>query len=65
MKDHKDEILGVIQLINRKIDFASRIDKPEQAEALVVPFGKELEPLVMSLASRPRCRWRTTSSTRR
>jgi HD-GYP domain-containing protein (c-di-GMP phosphodiesterase class II) len=51
MQDHKGEILGVIQLINRKKDVDHRITTPEDAEESVVPFGKEIEPLVLSLAS--------------
>jgi HD-GYP domain-containing protein (c-di-GMP phosphodiesterase class II) len=51
MQDHKGEILGVIQLINRKDDGAVLIKTPEDVEKHVVPFSKDIEPLVMSLAS--------------
>jgi HD-GYP domain-containing protein (c-di-GMP phosphodiesterase class II) len=51
MKDHKGEILGVVQLINRKRDFSERLGSPQEVEAKVVPFSREIEPLVMSLAS--------------
>jgi HD-GYP domain-containing protein (c-di-GMP phosphodiesterase class II) len=51
MQDHKGEILGVIQLINRKKDWKCRLKGPSDAETCVIPFGKEQEPLVMSLAS--------------
>jgi HD-GYP domain-containing protein (c-di-GMP phosphodiesterase class II) len=51
MKDHKGEILGVIQLINRKKDFSARIAGPEQTDALVVPFSADIEHVVLSLAS--------------
>ncbi|HTP58024.1 MAG TPA: GAF domain-containing protein, partial [Spirochaetia bacterium] len=51
MQDHKGEILGVIQLINRKIDFSLKISAPEEVERVVVPFPKDIEQLVLSLAS--------------
>jgi HD-GYP domain-containing protein (c-di-GMP phosphodiesterase class II) len=51
MQDHKGEILGVIQLINRKTDAVRRLATPEDAEAFVVPFSREVEPVVLSLAS--------------
>jgi HD-GYP domain-containing protein (c-di-GMP phosphodiesterase class II) len=50
MQDHKGEILGVVQLINCKPDESLRVT-PENAESCVVPFTKEVEPLVRSLAS--------------
>jgi HD-GYP domain-containing protein (c-di-GMP phosphodiesterase class II) len=51
MQDHKGEILGVIQLINRKTDAVRRLATPEDAERFVVPFSREVEPVVLSLAS--------------
>jgi HD-GYP domain-containing protein (c-di-GMP phosphodiesterase class II) len=51
MRDHKGEILGVIQLINRKSAEARRLATPEDAEEFVVPFSREVEPVVLSLAS--------------
>jgi HD-GYP domain-containing protein (c-di-GMP phosphodiesterase class II) len=51
MQDHKGEILGVIQLINRKTDAVRRLAAPEDAEKFVVPFSREVEPVVLSLAS--------------
>jgi HD-GYP domain-containing protein (c-di-GMP phosphodiesterase class II) len=51
MMDHKGEVLGVAQLINRKRDFDTRIPSPEDAEKLVIPFSKDIEPIVLSLAS--------------
>jgi len=51
MKDHKGEILGVIQLINRKIERGCRLLSPEDVEKHVIPFSKEQEPLLLSLAS--------------
>ncbi|MGD0724961.1 MAG: HD domain-containing phosphohydrolase [Spirochaetia bacterium] len=51
MQDHKGEILGVVQLINRKADISAKIRTPEDAERFVVPFGHDIEPVVLSLAS--------------
>ncbi|MGA2766654.1 MAG: HD domain-containing phosphohydrolase [Spirochaetia bacterium] len=51
MQDHKGEILGVIQLINRKTDFAQKIATPDDVEDIVVPFSRDIEQLVLSLAS--------------
>jgi HD-GYP domain-containing protein (c-di-GMP phosphodiesterase class II) len=51
MRDHKGEILGVVQLINRKFDFTSRIPSPEEVDKHVIPFSNDIEPLVLSLAS--------------
>ncbi len=51
MQDHKGEIIGVVQLINRKTDFDLKIAAPEEADRIVVPFPKDIEPLVLSLAS--------------
>jgi HD-GYP domain-containing protein (c-di-GMP phosphodiesterase class II) len=51
MRDHKGEILGVIQLINRKTGVDCRIKVPEDADVCVIPFSHDIEPVVMSLAS--------------
>ena len=51
MQDHKGEILGVIQLINRKTDSSVLIKTPEDVEKAVIPFSHDIEPLVRSLAS--------------
>jgi len=51
MRDHKGDIIGAIQLINRKKDFSVILKSPQDAENLVIPFSKEQEPLVLSLAS--------------
>jgi HD-GYP domain-containing protein (c-di-GMP phosphodiesterase class II) len=51
MQDHKGEILGVIQLINRKTDAVRLLATPEDAEKFVVPFSHDIEPTVRSLAS--------------
>lgn len=51
MQDHKGEIIGVVQLINRKTDFNLKIATPEDADRMVVPFPQDIEQLVLSLAS--------------
>jgi HD-GYP domain-containing protein (c-di-GMP phosphodiesterase class II) len=51
MRDHKGEILGVIQLINCKVEEKILITTPEDADTFVIPFSKEIEPMVLSLAS--------------
>jgi len=51
MKDHKDTIIGAIQLINRKKEAAVHISSKEAARKMVLPFNKENESLVLSLAS--------------
>jgi HD-GYP domain-containing protein (c-di-GMP phosphodiesterase class II) len=50
MVDHTGNVVGVLQLINRKRDAATRIDGAEAAERWVVPYRpRELE-LVQALA---------------
>jgi HD-GYP domain-containing protein (c-di-GMP phosphodiesterase class II) len=51
MKNQKDEIIGVIQLFNKKIDFKSRINDPDEFDRQVIPFNHEDEEIVESLAS--------------
>ena len=51
MQDHKGELLGVIQLINCKVDRACMLKTPEDVDAYVIPFSKDIEPMVLSLAS--------------
>src|SRR5438477_281092 len=38
MKTHKDEVIGVLQLINRKRDPEVRLSSPEITEAEVLPY---------------------------
>src|SRR5690348_1790998 len=40
MKDHKDEVIGVLQLINRKRTFDAVLATPTDVEREVVPFSK-------------------------
>jgi HD-GYP domain-containing protein (c-di-GMP phosphodiesterase class II) len=51
MRNHKDEIIGVIQLINCKLDRELLLQTPEDADTCVIPFSKDIEPVVLSLAS--------------
>src|SRR2546426_12158752 len=50
MKDHKDEIIGVLQLINRKRNFDAVLSTPADVEKQVVPFSKRTVELVTALA---------------
>src|SRR2546426_12675804 len=40
MKDHKEEVIGVLQLINRKRDFEAVLAAPADVERQVVPFSR-------------------------
>jgi HD-GYP domain-containing protein (c-di-GMP phosphodiesterase class II) len=50
MCNHKDEVIGVLQLINRKRDGAARLRDAESAAAQVVPFDARTADLARSLA---------------
>jgi len=50
MKDHKEEVIGVLQLINRKRVFESVLATPADVEREVVPFSKRTVELVTALA---------------
>ncbi len=51
MVDHTDEIIGVIQVINKKRSPRIRLDTPEAAQAEAQPFGARDQEMVSSLAS--------------
>lgn len=51
MKDHKERVLGVIQLLNRKREFSLVLEDEKCVEELVEPFDKADESVVLSLAS--------------
>ena len=51
MKNHKNEIIGVVQLINKKRKKNAVIKCEEDAEKYVVPFTSRCESLTYSLAS--------------
>ncbi len=50
MTDHKEELIGVLQLINRKRDFDTELIKPEDFDAQVIPYTRHLVELVSALA---------------
>jgi HD-GYP domain-containing protein (c-di-GMP phosphodiesterase class II) len=50
MNDHKDEIIGVLQLINRKRNFDAILSTPADVQQQVVPFSKRTVELVTALA---------------
>jgi HD-GYP domain-containing protein (c-di-GMP phosphodiesterase class II) len=50
MKDHKDDIIGVLQLINRKRNFDAVLAAPAEVEDQVVPYSKRTVELVTALA---------------
>jgi HD-GYP domain-containing protein (c-di-GMP phosphodiesterase class II) len=50
MKDHKEEIIGVLQLINRKRNFDAVLSTPAEVEQQVVPYSRRTVELVTALA---------------
>ncbi len=50
MKDHKDEVIGVLQLVNRKREVQARLATREDVEAQVIPYTKRTVEMVSSLA---------------
>ncbi len=50
MKDHRDEIIGVLQLINRKRQFDAVLATPADVEQQVVPYSRRTVELVTALA---------------
>ena len=50
MRDHNDDVIGVIQLINRKRRFDDVLT-PENALQKVIPYEKEYEDIAVSVAS--------------
>ena len=51
MVDHAGEIVGVIQLINRKRHWGTRLDSPARVSREVIPFDDACERLLRSFAS--------------
>jgi HD-GYP domain-containing protein (c-di-GMP phosphodiesterase class II) len=51
LRNHVDEIIGVLQLINCKTDFAVRLKTPADADVYVLPFTGEYIEMVTSLAA--------------
>ncbi|HEY6218567.1 MAG TPA: HD domain-containing phosphohydrolase, partial [Gemmatimonadaceae bacterium] len=50
MKDHRDLIIGVLQLINRKRTFDTRLETPDDVQREVVPYSRRTVELVSALA---------------
>jgi HD-GYP domain-containing protein (c-di-GMP phosphodiesterase class II) len=50
MRDHKDEIIGVLQLINRKRNYDAVLATPTDVSREVVPYSKRAVELVTALA---------------
>lgn len=50
MKDHRDHVVGVLQLINRKTDPAARIRTDGDADRWVLPYTDREVSIVQSLA---------------
>jgi HD-GYP domain-containing protein (c-di-GMP phosphodiesterase class II) len=51
MKTHRDEVIGVLQLINRKRSPDITLSSPADVEREVVPYSEEMVDLVTALAS--------------
>lgn len=51
MRSHRDEVIGVVQLINRKRDPAAMLRTPETVADQVLPFDSRAVDLVSALAS--------------
>ena len=51
MKNHKNEIIGALQLINRKRDPSAMLASPEIVDAQVIPFSRRTVEIVNALAS--------------
>ena len=51
MRNHKNEIIGVLQLINRKRNFAAMLTTPSDVEEQVVPYSNHTVELVTALAA--------------
>jgi HD-GYP domain-containing protein (c-di-GMP phosphodiesterase class II) len=47
----QDEVIGVIQLINKKRDAAARLESPADVEAQVVPFDERSQEMLSMLAA--------------
>lgn len=50
MQNHSGEVIGVVQLINRKMDPARKLETPGDTDRFVQPYSPHLVKLVRSLA---------------
>lgn len=51
IRNQKEQVLGVLQLINAKRAFGARLDSLEAVDAYVVPYSARQQEIVLSLAS--------------
>ncbi len=51
IRNQKDKIIGVLQLINAKRDFKAPLDSPEAVEEQVIAYTPHQQEIVLSLAS--------------
>lgn len=51
MMDIKGEIVGVLQLINKKREFNKGLIEPEDFDENIIPFSEDEENIILSLAS--------------
>jgi HD-GYP domain-containing protein (c-di-GMP phosphodiesterase class II) len=50
MQNHSGEVIGVVQLINRKLDLGVKLETPADTDRYVQPYSPHLVKLVRSLA---------------
>lgn len=50
MKDHKDAVIGVLQLVNRKRDYEAKLSTREDVEAQVIPYTRRTVEIAAALA---------------
>ncbi len=50
MINHKDEIIGALQLINRKRDPEAKLTSPDEVAAQVIPYSRRSVEMVQALA---------------
>lgn len=51
MKNSRGEIIGVLQLINRKRDFQKKIESPDKIEEIVTDYSENIVQLMRSFSS--------------
>ncbi len=51
MRTHRDEVIGVLQLINRKRDPLAALTTPEAVQAQVIPFDQRVAEMVAALTA--------------
>jgi HD-GYP domain-containing protein (c-di-GMP phosphodiesterase class II) len=50
MKDHKGQVIGVLQLVNRKRNFETKLAGPAEVEAQIIPYTRRNVEIVSALA---------------